>query len=66
MSRVEEAAASLAVPSGINGKQRAAYLELTDTQKTHYRYHFVVMGQPAAICLGVAPRESGCWCTPNA
>lgn len=65
-SLTERADSSLAVPAGVSGAQRTAYLALTDPQKAHYRYHFYAMGQPAGYCLEVAPRESGCSCSRNA
>ena len=52
--RQQLAAASLNVPQGVGGKQREAYLTLTDRQKVAYRYDFYVRGRLAAHCYRAA------------
>lgn len=36
-------------PKGVSGKQRELFLTLTEEQQETYRYHFEVIGRPAAL-----------------
>jgi hypothetical protein len=53
-TRTEQALANLNVPRGVAGRQRALYLGLDDRAKWAYRYHYYVMGNPAAIAHSFA------------
>lgn len=44
-------------PAGVNGKNREAFLSLTEAQKETYLYHFHKVGRLAAHCYKYATGE---------